>query len=75
MDARRGEHAMAARTKSKVTPKYKKKYRVKGWRAYEASLRRRGGVTVWFDGDAVDAWYAGPIVWRGWRSALADLAG
>ena len=33
---------MAARTKSKVTPKYKRKYRVKNWPAYEHSLRKRG---------------------------------
>ena len=30
---------MAARTKSRVTPKYKTKYRVKNWPADEASLR------------------------------------
>jgi hypothetical protein len=29
---------MAARTKSKVTPRYKKKYRVENWPAYEESL-------------------------------------
>ena len=33
---------MAAPTKSKVTPKYKTKYRVENWPAYEASLRQRG---------------------------------
>ena len=46
---------MAARTKSKVTPKYKPKYRVKNWPAYEASLRKRGDITVWFDEDAINA--------------------
>ena len=46
---------MAARTKSKVTPKYKTKYRVKNWATYEAGLRRRGDITVWFDEDAIDA--------------------
>jgi hypothetical protein len=30
---------MAARTKGKVTPKYKTRYRVKNWRAYEAARR------------------------------------
>ena len=40
---------MAARTKSYVTPKYKTKYKVRNWPAYEASLRKRGDVTVWFD--------------------------
>ena len=49
---------MAARTKSKVTPKYKTKYRVRNWAAYEAALRQRGDITVWFDEDAVGAWNA-----------------
>ena len=49
---------MAARTKSKVTPKYKTKYRVRNWSRYEESLRRRGDLTVWFDADAVDSWNA-----------------
>ena len=45
---------MAARTKSKVTPKYQTKYRVTNWAAYEESLRRRGDITFWFDQDAID---------------------
>ena len=49
---------MAARTKSKVTPKYKTKYRVKNWREYEAALKKRGDITVWFDEDAINAWNA-----------------
>jgi hypothetical protein len=40
---------MAAKTKSKVTPKYKTKYRVKNWPTYEAALRNRGDITLWFD--------------------------
>ena len=47
---------MAARTKSKVTPKYKTKYRVKNWKEYEAALKKRGDITVWFDEAAIDAW-------------------
>jgi hypothetical protein len=38
----REENTMAARTKSKITPKYKTKYRVKNWAKYEAALRKRG---------------------------------
>ena len=49
---------MAARTKSRVTPRFKTKYKVKDWPAYEAALRRRGDVTVWFDEAAIDAWNA-----------------
>ncbi len=65
---------MAARTKSKVTPKYKKKYRVKNWRAYEASLRRRGDITVWFNEDAVDAWNAPATGRPGGQPKYSDLA-
>lgn len=36
---------MAARTKSKVTSKYKTKYRVRNWSEYEAGLRKRGDIT------------------------------
>ena len=46
---------MAARTKSRTTPRYKTKYHVKNWRAYEADRRLRGDITVWFDEDAIDA--------------------
>jgi hypothetical protein len=49
---------MAARTQSKVTPKYKTKYRVRNWAAYEESLRRRGDITVWFDADAMQQRHA-----------------
>ena len=38
---------MAARTKTKVSPKYKTKYRVRNWAAYEEALRERGDITVW----------------------------
>ena len=46
---------MAARKKSKVTQKYKTKYRVKNWAAYEESLRKRGDITVWLEEDAINA--------------------
>ena len=51
---------MAAQTKSKVTPKYKTKYRVQNWPVYEASLRQRGDITVWFDEGAIGAWNSLP---------------
>ncbi len=65
---------MAARTKSKVTPKYKTKYRVRNWAAYEAALRKRGDVTLWFHEDAIDAWNA-PLSGRpGGQRRYSDLA-
>src|SRR3982751_224573 len=44
--------------------------------AYDASLRQRGSLTVWFTEEAVDAWAAEPRTTRGgqpWYSALAIL--
>ncbi len=49
---------MAARRQSKVTRKYKTKFRVRNWAAYEESLRRRGDITSRFDDDAVGSWNA-----------------
>ena len=65
---------MAARKKSNVTPKYKTKYRVKNWAAYEASLRKRGDITVWFDEDAVSAWNAPPSGRPGGQRRYSNLA-
>ena len=42
--------------KSKVHPKYKAKYHVGNWPAYERSLVARGDVTLWLSADAMDAW-------------------
>lgn len=65
---------MAARTKSKVTPKFKTKYRVKNWPAYEAALRKRGDITIWFDEDAVEGWNAPPSGLPGGQQLYSDLA-
>ena len=42
--------------KSKVHPRYKTKYRVVDWAAYNRALVRRGDVTVWLSSEAVAAW-------------------
>jgi len=65
---------MAARTKSKVTPKYKTKYKVRNWPAYDESLRKRGDITVWFDEAAVDAWKPRPSCRPGGQQEYSDLA-
>jgi len=65
---------MAARTKSKVTLKYKTKYRVRNWAAYEESLRRRGDITIWFDDDAVGSWNAVASGRPGGQQEYSDLA-
>src|SRR3954467_966906 len=50
--------------------------KVTNWPAYDASLRQRGSLTVWFTVEAVDAWAAEPRTTRGgqpWYSPLAIL--
>ncbi len=51
-----GSDAMASVKTSKVNPKYKRKYRVTNWAAYERGLRDRGDVTVWLSEEAIKAW-------------------
>ncbi len=54
----------------------RQKYKVTNWREYDASLRQRGSLTVWFTAEAVEAWAAEPRTTRGgqpWYSALAIL--
>ena len=58
--AAEGVSPMATRTKSRITPTFKTQYRVKNWATYEAALKKRGDVTLWFDEDAIGAWNAVP---------------
>ena len=51
-------------------------HKVTNWRAYDASLRQRGSLTVWFTDEAVEGWRAAPRTTRGgqpWYSPLAIL--
>src|SRR5690349_20446890 len=50
--------------------------KVTNWPAYDASLRQRGSLTVWFTAEAVEAWAAELRTTRGgqpWYSPLAIL--
>jgi len=52
--------------------------RVKNWAAYDASLRQRGSLTVWFSEDAIAGWRAEGRTTPGGQphySALAILTG
>ena len=60
--------------KSRVHPKYKTKYRVGNWPAYERALVQRGDVTLWFSADARDAWRPSPSGQPGGRQRFSDLA-
>src|SRR3954470_14349039 len=54
----------------------RQRHKVANWREYDASLRQRGSVSVWFTEEAVAAWAAEPRTTRGgqpWYSPLAIL--
>ena len=54
----------------------KQKRKVVNWREYNASLRQRGSLTVWFSDEAIEGWRAAPRTTRGgqpWYSPLAIL--
>jgi hypothetical protein len=65
-----GSDAMASVKTSKVNPKYKRKYRVRNWAAYERGLRDRGDVTVWLSQEAIEAWTPPPTGRRGGCAVL-----
>src|SRR5215212_2605779 len=50
------------------------KRRVTNWREYDASLRQRGSLTVWFSDEAVEAWEAERRTSRGGQPEYSDLA-
>src|SRR4051812_15109906 len=54
----------------------RQRHRVTNWPAYDASLRQRGSLTVWFTDEAIASWRAEPRTTRGgqpWYSPLAIL--
>jgi len=60
--------------KSRVHPKYKTRYRVRNWRAYERALVQRGDVTLWLSADARNAWRPSPSRQPGGQKRFSDLA-
>jgi hypothetical protein len=51
----------------------KPRYRVTNWAEYDASLRQRGSLTVWFTDAAVQAWRAEPRTTPGGQSYYSAL--
>ena len=54
----------------------RQKHKVTNWPAFDASLRQRGSLTVWFTDEAIQAWAAELRTTRGgqpWYSHLAIL--
>src|SRR3954467_5061951 len=48
--------------------------KVTNWPAYDASLRQRGSLTVWFTDEAIAAWHAEPRTTPGGQPRYSDLA-
>jgi hypothetical protein len=52
----------------------KQRHRVTNWAEYDAGLRARGSLTVWFTPEAIAAWAAAPRTTRGGQASYSDLA-
>src|SRR5215218_1639954 len=52
----------------------RQQHRVTNWAAYDAGLRARGSLTVWFTPEAIEAWRAEPRTTRGGQPCYSDLA-
>jgi hypothetical protein len=53
----------------------KTQYRLRNWSEYNAALKRRGSLTVWFDEAIAEGWYAkGQPKRRGVPVVYSDLA-
>ncbi len=52
----------------------RQRFKVTNWRDYDASLRQRGSLTVWFTDEAIAAWSAEPRTTRGGQQHYSPLA-
>jgi hypothetical protein len=52
----------------------KQRHRVTNWAEYDAALRQRGSLTVWFTEEAIAAWRAEPRTTRGGQAHYSALA-
>src|SRR5215213_1848426 len=51
----------------------KQRHRVTNWAEYDAALRQRGSLTVWFSDEAIAAWRAEPRTTRGGQAHYSAL--
>src|SRR3954463_2409709 len=51
----------------------RQEHKVTNWREYDASLRQRGSLTVWFSAEAIEGWRAALVLASGDPDG-ADLA-
>ena len=52
----------------------KQRHRVTNWRQYDAALRQRGSLTVWFTDEAIAGWRAQPRTTPGGQANYSPLA-
>src|SRR3954462_13500134 len=52
----------------------KQRRRVTNWAEYDAALRQRGSLTVWFTDEAIAAWEAEPPITRGGQAHQSAMA-
>jgi hypothetical protein len=52
----------------------KQRHRVTNWAEYDAAVRQRGSLTVWFSDEAIAAWQAEPRTTRGGQAHYSALA-
>jgi Transposase DDE domain len=52
----------------------RQRHRVANWREYDATLRNRGSLTIWFTPDAIAGWNAQPRTTPGGQRHYSDLA-
>jgi hypothetical protein len=52
----------------------KQQHQVTNWAEYDAGLRARGSLTVWFTPEAIEAWRAEPRTGRGGQPRYSSLA-
>lgn len=59
---------------SRRPPEAKQRYRLVNWPEYEAGLRSRGDIRIWFDEAAIEGWIPAPSGRRGGQRRYSDLA-
>ena len=59
---------------SRVHPRYKTKYRVGNWPAYDRALVQRGDVTLWLTPEAIATWEAVGVGTRGGQLQYSEVA-
>ncbi len=52
----------------------RQRFKVTNWREYDASLRGRGSLTVWFTDEAIASWKAEPRTTRGGQPTYSGMA-